>query len=222
MNANQSVKAIEPALPLRTRGRPRKRDTEATRAAILSAARSRFAADNYDRVGLREIAADVGVDPALIIRYFGSKDGLFEAVLSDELYPDLIFRKDRATYGDYMMSALAGAEGAYEFDYYMLLLRAATIPAMLPRLERVIEERLMRPLIDWLGGEQAPLRAKLITTFLTGVAIHRLTAGPAPLSPAEEDQFRQIGATMIQALIDGPRLDLPGSFTPGTVKAEKD
>lgn len=198
----------------RARGRPPKRDAESTRARILQIARRRFASDNYDRVGLRDIAAEALVDPALIIRYFGSKEALFEAVLSDELYPALIFNKDRATYGEYMMSTLAGAEGAFEFDYYMLLLRAATIPAMAPRLERVIEERLMQPLIEWLGGEQAPLRAKLITTFLTGVAIHNLTAGSAPLSSAEAEQFRRIAAATIQSLIDGEGPTLFATFEP--------
>jgi AcrR family transcriptional regulator len=47
-----------------------------TRADILSAARRRFGAEGYDRTTLRAIAADVGVDAALVIRYFGSKQDL--------------------------------------------------------------------------------------------------------------------------------------------------
>ena len=60
---------------------PRPRNAAATRTAILDAARERFAAESYDDVGMRDIARDVGVDAALISRYFGSKDDLFLAAL---------------------------------------------------------------------------------------------------------------------------------------------
>ncbi len=56
-------------------GRPR--NAAQTRADILAAARRRFAAEGYDRTTLRAIATDVGVDAALVIRCFGSKQDLF-------------------------------------------------------------------------------------------------------------------------------------------------
>ena len=52
---------------------PRPRNANATRQAILEAARERFCSDSYDDVGMRDVARDVGVDAALISRYFGSK-----------------------------------------------------------------------------------------------------------------------------------------------------
>jgi AcrR family transcriptional regulator len=55
----------------------RPRNAAQTRADILSAARRRFGAEGYERTTLRAIAADVGVDAALVIRYFGSKQDLF-------------------------------------------------------------------------------------------------------------------------------------------------
>ena len=54
---------------------------ERTRQAILDAAGARFASDGYDKATLRAIAADAGADPAMIIRYFGSKAGLFAAAV---------------------------------------------------------------------------------------------------------------------------------------------
>ena len=44
-----------------------------TRDEILRAARRRFADDGYDRATFRRIAADAGVDPALVVQFFGSK-----------------------------------------------------------------------------------------------------------------------------------------------------
>jgi AcrR family transcriptional regulator len=69
--------------------RPRKRDAEATRAAILQAAKDHFARSGYDGAFLRDIAADAGADAALINRYFGGKDGLFAAALKDRAGRDL-------------------------------------------------------------------------------------------------------------------------------------
>jgi AcrR family transcriptional regulator len=55
----------------------RPRNAIQTRADILSAARRRFATEGFERTTLRAIATDVGVDAALVIRYFGSKQDLF-------------------------------------------------------------------------------------------------------------------------------------------------
>lgn len=70
--------------------KPKRRSAEDSKAAILAAARQRFAARGYDRTTIRDIAADVACDPALVIRYFKSKRDLFiEAVdLALESFPD--------------------------------------------------------------------------------------------------------------------------------------
>ena len=66
----------------------RTRNASATRAAILQAARSRFARHGYDAASVRDIAADAGIDPALINRYFGSKEDLFAEVLASTAGPN--------------------------------------------------------------------------------------------------------------------------------------
>ncbi|MFC4627741.1 TetR family transcriptional regulator [Promicromonospora alba] len=66
------------------------RRSDATRAAILEAAKERFAADGYERATVRAIARDAGIDPSMVMRYYGSKEGLFAAVIDVELdFPDL-------------------------------------------------------------------------------------------------------------------------------------
>src|SRR5215212_7302863 len=68
----------------------RARRASDTKAAILAAARTRFAAEGYRVASLRAVARDVGVDAALVVRYFGSKPGLFAAAMEiDLLLPDL-------------------------------------------------------------------------------------------------------------------------------------
>ena len=68
MGTNAAEQAKEPAPP-------RGRNAAATRQAILDSARWCFSRDGYDQVGVRDIAARAGADPALVNRYFGSKEG---------------------------------------------------------------------------------------------------------------------------------------------------
>jgi AcrR family transcriptional regulator len=69
-------------MAMKTEDKPRRRNAETTRAAILAAAQQAFAEIGYPAAGIRHIAALAGVDSALVQRYFGSKAGLFEAALS--------------------------------------------------------------------------------------------------------------------------------------------
>src|SRR5919197_3958281 len=66
------------------------RRSDRSRAAILAAARDRFAADGYEKATIRAIAADARIDPALVMRYFGNKEKLFAAAAEFDLrLPDL-------------------------------------------------------------------------------------------------------------------------------------
>ncbi|GAA3309766.1 TetR/AcrR family transcriptional regulator [Nonomuraea dietziae] len=67
-----------------------RRSSEDTKSAILAAARERFGADGYEKATIRAIAGDVGVDPAMVMRYFGNKEKLFAAAAHFDLrFPDL-------------------------------------------------------------------------------------------------------------------------------------
>src|SRR5215218_4400059 len=69
---------------------PKVRRSSDTKAAILAAARSRFASEGYRSASIRAVAREVGVDAALVVRYFGSKPGLFAAATDIDLrIPDL-------------------------------------------------------------------------------------------------------------------------------------
>lgn len=63
------------------RGRPRFDDVDDRRAIILDAAEALLAIHGFHGVTVRQVANEAGVDPALLNYYFGSKRGLFEAVL---------------------------------------------------------------------------------------------------------------------------------------------
>src|SRR5215472_5696881 len=54
----------------------RRRDPDASRAAILAAAREVFTERGYARATIREIARRAGVTHGLVMRHFGSKERL--------------------------------------------------------------------------------------------------------------------------------------------------
>lgn len=61
--------------------------TSDTRDRILSCARELFARNGIDNTSIRAIAADAGVDPALVHHYFGTKTQLFAAAIHIPIDP---------------------------------------------------------------------------------------------------------------------------------------
>jgi len=60
-------------------------DSSATRARLLDAAYSEFAARGFAGARVEKIAAAAGANKQAIYLYFGSKEGLFDAALADRL-----------------------------------------------------------------------------------------------------------------------------------------
>lgn len=65
------------------RGRRKGARGEDSRVALLRAGRAAFAAGGLEGARVDEIAAMAGVNKQLVYHYFGSKDGLYAAVLED-------------------------------------------------------------------------------------------------------------------------------------------
>jgi AcrR family transcriptional regulator len=185
------------------RAAPRKRDAEATRAAILAAAKVHFAKSGYDGAFLRDIAADAGADAALINRYFGGKEGLFAAALKDSIAPDAISHWDRATFGREVAKMMAGhahqhVERTHAFEF---LLQAATNPNTASLLNLAVQERFMGPIRDWIGGENVEARARVLASVFIGLLVERLIRDEA-LEGAEREIFIERTAVLLQSLVD--------------------
>jgi AcrR family transcriptional regulator len=181
----------------------RKRDAEATRAAILAAAKVHFAGSGYEGAYLRDIAADAGVDAALINRYFGGKDGLFAAALKDSIRPDAISQWERKTFGRDIAKMMANHahhdnERMHAFQF---LLRAATSPTTAPLLNEAVQDRFMAPIRAWIGGEQAEARARIVASVFIGLLVERLIRDE-PLADNERDAFIERTGELLQSLVE--------------------
>ena len=181
---------------------PRKRDAEATRAAILEAAKAHFALLGYDRAVLRDIAREAGVDVALVKRYFGGKEALFLEALRASFGPDSVRDWDRATFAGEMATALAGSPHVDEArtHRFQFLLRAATSPTTAPLLNVIVQDRFLEPIREWLGGADADARARVLAATYIGFLVERLIRGKA-LAGRERAVFIERVTAIFAALV---------------------
>jgi AcrR family transcriptional regulator len=181
---------------------PRRRDAQATRAAILEAAKAQFARLGYDRAGLRDIAAEAGADVALIKRYFGGKEALFTEALKASFRSDRLRGWDRATFAREIATTMAGEAPSAEASThgFQFLLRAATSPTTAPLLNVAVQERFLEPIREWLGGEDAQARARVLAAVFIGCLVERLIRAEA-LAGREREVFIERVASTFEALL---------------------
>jgi len=182
----------------------RKRDSTTTRSAILGAARSLFTRDGYEGAGVRDIAASAGVDPALVIRYFGSKEQLFAEAVAQAFAPGDLLAGDRTMLGERLARIVLEKEaGGDDFDPLIALLRSAANERAVGLLREGLDQLFIGPLAERLGGEQAVLRAGLIAAYLLGLALTRDVIRSGPLVESDRDLLVALVAPILQGYIDG-------------------
>ena len=196
------VRMNDTAARVRAQANPRKRNAEATRAAILEAAKAHFALLGYDVAVLRDIARDAGVDVALVKRYFGGKEALFLEALRTSLSPDGVRDWDRASFAHEIATSLADSPHADEArtHRFQFLLRAATSPTTAPLLNVIVHDRFLGPIREWLGGPDADARARVLAASYIGFLVERLIRGEA-LAGREREVFIERVTAIFAALV---------------------
>jgi AcrR family transcriptional regulator len=180
----------------------RARNAQVTRADILAAARLRFGSDGYERTTLRAVAADVGVDPALVIRYFGSKQDLFAAAAEFTLdFPDLS-KVDPDGVADALLSTFFAV---WEEDTtFVALLRAAMTSPTAAETMRQVFATQVAPTLATVAPDHPAQRAGLVGAFVIGLATTRyVLANPAVADLSHHELIRWAGPVIRQLLV-GP------------------
>ncbi|AGB23630.1 transcriptional regulator [Mycobacterium sp. JS623] len=179
---------------------PRARNATQTRADILAAARSRFGSDGYERTTLRAVAADVGIDPALVIRYFGSKQDLFTEAAEFTLYlPDL----SKVQPDDVADALLPSFFAVWEDDpTFVALLRAAmTSPTAADTMRRIFATQVA-PKLAAVTPDHPAQRAGLMGAFVVGLATTRyVLANPAVAELSHDDLIAWARPVIRQLLV---------------------
>jgi AcrR family transcriptional regulator len=180
------------------------RTGQQNRQRIIDAARERFMRDGYERATVRAIAADAGVDVAMVYYFFGNKEGLFTAsALTGPEHPlhQLATLLDEGTerIGPRLVRRfLEHWDQDAGYEPLMALWRSAAIQ---PQARKVLHDSLAGPIAERVGAEfgvgDAELRVELVASHLAGLAFARYQLKIEPIaSAAIEDVVGWIGPTV--------------------------
>ncbi|TDD08819.1 TetR/AcrR family transcriptional regulator [Nonomuraea deserti] len=165
-----------------------RRSSSETKALILAAARERFAADGYERATIRAIAADAGIDPAQVMRCFGSKDRLFAAACAVDLHlPDLLGTPPGEIAAALVRHFLERWESG---ETLQILLRTGVTNATAAERMRAVFTTQLVPVAAALTGdpEGAPVRAGLVSTQILGMALCRYVLAFPPMAALTREE----------------------------------
>lgn len=186
-------------------GSPEKR-SDRTKATILRAARDRLAAHGYERTTIRAVAADAGIDPSMVMRYFGNKALLFDAALDVDLrLPDLTGVPVENLPRQLVRHFLTRWEGDPADDALLVLLRSAvTNEHAAARMRDVFAGQVGPALAAVLGPELAARRAGLLSAQLLGLALTRYLLRLPAVTALSAQQIEDAYAPAIRAILELP------------------
>ncbi|PZE65943.1 TetR/AcrR family transcriptional regulator [Curtobacterium sp. MCBD17_021] len=185
------------------------KDAAATRLALVQAARRRFAFDGYRATTVRDIAADAGVNVALINRYFVSKVGLFRACLDRDApdrdlgVPDL----DRAVGG--LIRHIIRSPTDEDSMQLLLLLRSSgdeAVDAIRRETLRGYAERLAGAVSaggTTLVDDDLLVRAEIALSVVLGMTMMRTSTRVEPLASADVEAVAVPLEEALRALLGG-------------------
>ena len=170
--------------------RGRRKGSPDTKADILDAARRVFAEKGYERATIRSIASQAGVDPALVMHYFGSKEELFAAGLDVPVNPATmmrtVFESTEGPVGvELVTTMLTVWDQQGDINPFVGILRSATGDGPVHDLVReFIHATILESLTGFLRGPDPELRAGLIASQLVGLLVGRYLVELDPLVEA--------------------------------------
>lgn len=187
------------------------RRSDRTRAAILAAARERFAADGYAKATIRAIAAQAGIDPSMVMRYYGSKEKLLAAAADFALHLPDPTDHPVAEWGDLLAHHLV--RRWERDDTLVALLRvAATQPAAAERMRTIFASQVV-PLVARIEPDPAAavVRAGMLATQMLGLALARYVLELPPVAAMTADEVAAWVAPVLQHYLTGGPHRAPGT-----------
>lgn len=175
--------------------------SERTKERILDVAQSVFSSKGYGEAGLREIAKAANVDVAMVSRYFGSKEGLFAAVL-DESLNTRDWEMPRADFGR-RVAAMFADDAADAISPLRILTRAAGNSGAKDKALEVLQAQIVEPLAKWLGEPNGVARACEILAICGGIFTYRIMLPLGPFTGAFDPSARRWIERVLQDIVDG-------------------
>jgi AcrR family transcriptional regulator len=181
----------------------RRPGSSTSRQKILEVARLAFPANGYAGTSLRGIARDAGVDPSLIVQFFGSKAGLFGAVVEWPFDASQIGAQvrevPREQVGEYAARMFISHwdRDEHRNPIVSLIHAALADPAAATMLREFITVNLTLPIVERVGADRPQFRAALLASQLLGFGLARyVLAFDALASATNEELIAALGATL--------------------------
>jgi AcrR family transcriptional regulator len=175
-----------------------------TRATILASARRGFGARGYDATSLRSIAEEAGVDPALLVHYFGNKEGLFAAALGVTVRPSELFAGlETAEVGEAVEAIVRRYVVMLDVDQtrdalLSLVRSAVSNERAAAMLREFLTEEILTVMSALIDCPDARLRASLAAAQLVGIAMLRHVVRVEPLAAASSDEIVALAAPVVE------------------------
>src|SRR5581483_2378657 len=186
-----------------TRRTGRRAGASDTREQIAVAARSLFAELGYERASFRRIAGAAGVDPALVVHFYGSKEDLFRQVMvlppavADAL--EHLADGPRETVGRRLAQLVVGAlENPGSRTVVLGRIRCATTHPDAAALVRETVTRDLGALASALTDDDPDTRAVLVGAQVVGIALARYVVLVEPLASMSASEVIDIVAPTFQ------------------------
>jgi AcrR family transcriptional regulator len=171
-----------------------------TKDAIRAAAQRLFPEKGYAGTTVRDIAAEAGCDPALIIRHFGSKESLFLDVMSVATIEQPLAQLPLENLGERFITYVLDS-GDDVRRTFLALLRASDSEGVAPRLREMHEAAFVAPLAARLDGPDAALRARLAAALVGGLLYSMWVVGDEELLAADHPELVRRYGALLQTLI---------------------
>ena len=202
------VNACRVAVVSTTDEPPTSRDERRKRpeAAILDAARALFAETGFERATIRAVASRAGVDPALVMQYFGSKEGLFAAAAkwSDASQTVLGASREQVP-AAVLHDMIEKFEGGGDREAAVALMRNCLTH---PEASRIMRDEVMcdraTAIAATIGGDDAELRAALLGACMIGLGMARYLLEIPAVADASREDVQRLMEPVLRALVDPP------------------
>jgi AcrR family transcriptional regulator len=175
-----------------------------TREAIAASALALFEERGFAATSVRAIAAAAGVDPALVIRHFGSKEQLFVEVVGGSRGSGPELEGPLETLGRRLVEHALDPERDGERRAYAAMVRASDHDGVRDSLRQAARATFIDGLSTLLPGPCATARAELIAAQIGGLMQAWPTVGSELLATVGRERVVELYGTAIQALVDSP------------------
>jgi AcrR family transcriptional regulator len=170
-----------------------------TPEAIRTAATTLFSRNGFAGTSVREIARVAGVDPALVIRHFGSKEALFIETVPVHGPFDEVLYAPLDDFGERIVEFILNRLDRHSFNVFLEVLRASGSDAIRQRMGEMMIASFSK-LNDQLSGPDASLRTRLVAAQVTGL-LTTLAGSRQDLCPKDRRSIIEIYGAAIQSTI---------------------